>query len=120
MARMATAASRWIEAISVACASLRRCGTILQFRARGYIIPGICRGDHRWLLGITREEPHMRIAALALFGMRRPEPPHAQKLRDAARILAVGLDHHCRKRRSRLKCFSMAETAAGSRGSASL
>jgi hypothetical protein len=31
--------------------------------------------------------------------MHRPEPPHAQKLRDAARILAIGLDHHCRQRR---------------------
>jgi hypothetical protein len=31
--------------------------------------------------------------------MHRPEPIDAQKLRDAARILTVGLDHHCRKRR---------------------
>ena len=28
------------------------------------------------------------------LGMHWPKPPHAQQLRDAARILAVGLDHH--------------------------
>jgi hypothetical protein len=30
--------------------------------------------------------------------MHRPEPPHPQQLRDAARILAVSLVHHGRQR----------------------
>jgi hypothetical protein len=31
--------------------------------------------------------------------MDRPEPAHAQQVGDAAGILAVGLDDHCRQRR---------------------